>query len=145
MDLDGRHGYPPLDTLKRVADDVWLVDGPLIRFGPPLIKMPFPTRMTIIRLVGGDLLIHSPTRLTAELAREVREIGGPRWIIGPNRLHYWWIPDWHAAYPNATVYLAPRTREQAGSRIDFAAGTIDRDSGWRGTTRLRRCRSLAPT
>jgi hypothetical protein len=105
------------------------VDGPLIRFGPPLLKMPFPTRMTVIRL-AGDLLIHSPTPLTPDLAGEIRRVGRPRWIIGPNRLHYWWIPEWHAAYPDAIVYLAPRIREQAGSRIDFDACTLDRDSGW---------------
>jgi hypothetical protein len=40
--------YPPLDTLKPVAPDVWIVDGPLIRFG-----VQFPTRMTIIR-IGQD-------------------------------------------------------------------------------------------
>jgi hypothetical protein len=69
--------YPPLNTLKRVAEDIWIVDGPVIRFGPPLLKMPFSTRMTIIR-IGGDLLIHSPTPLTAELKTEVEGIGGPR-------------------------------------------------------------------
>jgi hypothetical protein len=36
--------YEPLNTLKSVADDVWIVDGPVIRFGMPWPKMPFPTR-----------------------------------------------------------------------------------------------------
>jgi len=130
MDLDQRHGYPPLEPLKRIAEDVWLVDGPVIRFGPPLMKMPFPTRMTLIRLAGRDLLVHSPTRLTPDLAGQIGAIGRPRWIVGPNRLHYWWIPDWRAAYPDAAVYLAPRIREQAGDRIDFAACMLDRDRGW---------------
>jgi len=107
IDLDERHGYPPLDTLKRVADEVWLVDGPLIRFGPPLMKMPFPTRMTVLRLGGSALLIHSPTPLTPGLSRQIAEIGRPRWIIGPNRLHYWWIRDWHVAYPETCV---PRSK-----------------------------------
>ena len=40
--------YPPLNTLKTVAENVWLVDGPILRFG--WLKMPFSTRMTIIRL-----------------------------------------------------------------------------------------------
>jgi hypothetical protein len=130
MELDDRRGYPPLNTLKPVADDLWIVDGPLIRFGPPLMKMPFPTRMTIIRLAGRDLLIHSPTSLTPALAGQVAGIGRPRWIIGPNRLHYWWIPEWQAAFPDAAVWLAPRIREQAGGRIAFATGTLDRDHGY---------------
>jgi len=53
--------YPPLNTLKPVADEVWIVDGPMIRFGIPGFKMPFPTRATIIRLAGKDLFVHSPT------------------------------------------------------------------------------------
>lgn len=78
--------YPPLNTLKPVTDDVWIVDGPLIAFGPPLLRLQFPTRMTIIRL-GRQLFVHSPTILTPELKAEVDAIGVPGWIIGPNRLH----------------------------------------------------------
>ena len=48
MERDSFATYPPLDTLKSVADDVWIVDGPTIRFGPPLLKMPFSTGMTIM-------------------------------------------------------------------------------------------------
>jgi hypothetical protein len=121
--------YPPLNTLKRVADDVWIVDGPTIGFGPPLLKMPFPTRMTVIR-IGTDLLIHSPTALAPELQAEIAAVGQVRWIVGPNRIHYWWIPDWHRAFPHAQVYLAPRIREQAGSHIDFDCATLDHDGGY---------------
>src|SRR6185437_13167440 len=95
--------YPPINTLKAVADDLWIVDGPLIRFGLPGMKMPFPTRMTIVRLADGGLFVHSPTPLTPELKAEVEREGAPRWIIGPNRIHYWWIPDWAAAFPQASV------------------------------------------
>jgi hypothetical protein len=51
----------PLNTLKRVREDVWVVDGPLVRFGMSWPKLSFPTRMTIIRLPGRELFIHSPT------------------------------------------------------------------------------------
>ena len=121
--------YPPLNTLKPIADDVWIVDGPLIRFGPPLLRMPFSTRMTIIRCDGG-LFVHSPTPLTDALRVEIAAVGVPRWIISPNRIHYWWIPDWHKAFPDAAVYLAPLVREQAGSRIDFDCLTLDRAEGF---------------
>lgn len=121
--------YPPLNTLKPVAGNIWIVDGPVIRFGVPGLKMPFPTRMTVIR-VGGDLFIHSPTILTRGLKTEVESLGRPRWIIGPNRIHYWWIPEWHRAFPDAGVYLAPKIREQSRGRIDFDAFTIDRENGY---------------
>jgi hypothetical protein len=111
--------YPPLDTLKPVAPDVWIVDGRTIAFGLPWLR--HPTRMTVIHSKDGSLFLHSPTTHTASLQREIDALGTVRWIIAPNRVHYWWIPDWHAAYPKAEVWLAPLVRKQAGKRIDFPA------------------------
>ncbi|WP_076862956.1 DUF4336 domain-containing protein [Bradyrhizobium mercantei] len=122
--------YPPLNTLKPVADDIWIIDGPIIRFGPRWFKMPFPTRATIIRLPGGRLFIHSPTPLAAELKAAVIELGAPNWIIGPNRLHYWWIPEWHAAYPGARIFLAREITQQAGDRLTVEGEPLDRSSGY---------------
>jgi hypothetical protein len=126
---DSHATYPPLNILKPVADDLWIVDGPEIRFGLPWPKMPLPTRMTVIR-IGGDLFIHSPTPLVRALKAGIEQAGKPRWIIGPNRIHYWWIPDWRAAFPDAAVYLAPKIREQSRGRIDFGAAMLDRKSGY---------------
>jgi hypothetical protein len=121
--------YPPLNTLKAIADDIWIVDGPAIRFGA-FIGMNFPTRMTVVRLGGGALFIHSPTPLTPALRSEIAKIGMPRWIVGPNRIHYWWIPDWRNAFPQAEVHLAPGIRERAGDRIDFATHELAADTGY---------------
>jgi Domain of unknown function (DUF4336) len=122
--------YPPLNTLKRVADDVWIVDGPMIRFGPPLLKLPFSTRMTVVRLKAANLFIHSPTALVGSLRTEIERLGTPRWIIGPNRIHHWWIPEWRAAYASAAIYLAPGIKEQSRGRIDFAFDLLDRCDGY---------------
>lgn len=126
---DDRITYPPLNTLKPIAEDVWIVDGPAIAFGPPGLKMRFSTRMTVIR-IGGDLFLHSPTTLTPSLGFEAARLGVPRWIVAPNRIHYSWVPDWHAAFPAAEVYLAPKIREQAKGRIDFPAHELDRKDGY---------------
>ncbi len=122
--------YAPINTLKRVADDVWIVDGPVIRFGFPWPKLPFPTRMTVVRLNSGDLFVHSPTPLTPGLAAEIAKVGTPRFIVGPNRIHYWWIPDWKSAFPQAAIYLAPRIKEQAKGRIAFGTLPLDKASGY---------------
>jgi hypothetical protein len=122
--------YPPLNTLKPVADDIWIIDGPVIRFAAFGLKIPFATRATVIRLEDDSLFVHSPTPLVSTLKAEIDKTGVPRWIIGPNRLHYWWIPDWHSAYPGAEVYLAPRIREQAGGRINFDCRALDRPSDY---------------
>lgn len=126
---DSAFTYPPINTLKPVAADIWIVDGPAVRFGVGWFKFPFPARMTIVRLAGGNLFIHSPTPLTAELRGEVVKLGMPRWIIGPNRLHHTWIAEWKAAFPAAEVHVSPRLAEQAGRLFDFDVRPIDRTSG----------------
>lgn len=122
--------YPPLDTLKPAAKDAWIVDGPLVRFGPPVLRMPFSTRMTILRLDGSDLLIHSPTPLPRALRGAVGRLGTPRWIVAPNRLHYSWVADWHAAYPDAEIWLAPRVLEQSRGTMVLPAQELADDTGY---------------
>lgn len=122
--------YPPLDSPKPLAENLWIVDGPAIRFGVAWLKLRFPTRMTVLRLADGGLFIHSPTALSPALRTGIEKLGPPRWIVAPNRIHYWWVPDWHAAFPAAEVYLAPRVREQAGGRIDFPACELEGTEGY---------------
>lgn len=128
--VDARATYPPLGVLKPVAENVWVVDGPAIRFGPRGFRMAFPTRMTVIRMADGGLFLHSPVQFSDTLWSQLQALGAPRWIIGPNRIHYWWVPDWHQACPRADVYLAPRIREQAGDRIDFDGLALDGETGY---------------
>lgn len=122
--------YPPINTLKPVAENVWIVDGPIIRFGLPWPKMPFPTRMTIMRLPENRLFIHSPTALTDALREQIDTIGPPSWIVGPNRIHYWWIPDWAEAFPEAEVWLAPRINEQARGHIKTDFKLLGQSEGY---------------
>jgi hypothetical protein len=127
---EARLTYPPLNTLKAVADGIWIADGPVIWFGMPWPKLPFPTRMTVVKLEGGGLFIHSPTALDARLKAEIAQLGTPRYLVAPNRLHYWWIPDWHAAFPGAEVFVAEKVIEQARGRLNFACSVLDRDNGY---------------
>ena len=116
--------YEPINQLKPVADNVWIVDGPEIEFGFFGLKLPFPTRMTIIRLTDGRLFIHSPTPLTAELNSAVVALGPIAWLVAPNRIHYWWIPDWKAAFPGAEIHVAPKVLKQAGERLAACDGVL---------------------
>ncbi len=101
--------YDPVNTLKPVDADIWIVDGPLIHFK----KVPFPTRMTIIRLRSGELFVHSPTTLTVELKAEIDRLGPVRHLISPNQIHYWWIGEWGKAYPDALKWASPGVRPYA--------------------------------
>lgn len=107
--LDRATGHEPLDTLKPVARDIWLIDGPAVRF----YGMPYPTRCTVVRLENGDLWVHSPTRLTEGLRAELQALGPVRHLIAPNWLHFVSIADWQQAWPGATAHAAPGVAERA--------------------------------
>jgi len=81
--------------------------------------MPFTTRMTVARLPGGSLWLHSPTELTEELAAEIDALGPVGHIVAPNRIHYWWVGDWKSRYPRARTYAAPKVAEQARAKGRF--------------------------
>ena len=104
MSTDAYAPYTPLNVPKSIATDVWLVDGPEIWFGYAGIKLPFPTRMTIVRFPDGGLWLHSPTEPLEALVASVRELGPVRCLVVPNSIHYWWAPDWKAKFPDAEVY-----------------------------------------
>lgn len=42
--------YSPINELKQIDKNIWIVDGPEIKMNFILFKMPFTTRMTIVRL-----------------------------------------------------------------------------------------------
>lgn len=41
-------------------------------------------------------------------------LGVVRYLVAPNSLHYLFLQEWRAAYPQATVYAAPGLRERRG-------------------------------
>lgn len=118
-DADPDPAYPPLDRPKPIADDVWVVDsGPINAMGLRL-----PVRMTIVRLGNGELILHSPTRYSLELAAAVAELGTIRHLIAPNVAHWTFVADWQRAYPATTMWAAPGLSDRAqvrasGLRID---------------------------
>jgi hypothetical protein len=105
--------YAPLDVPKPVANGVWIVDGPEIRMDYAGLKLPFATRMTIVRLGDGSLWVHSPTGDDEGLFSQIAALGPVRHLIAPNTIHYWWVPDWHRRFPEAQVYLAPGVVERS--------------------------------
>ena len=107
--------------LTPLAEDIWIVDGPTIDF----YRIPFPTRMTVIRLANGELFLHSPINWTPELAAALDELGPIRHLVSPNWIHYAYIGDWAARYPEATSWASPGVRARAESRN--VKITFDRD------------------
>ncbi|HZZ30444.1 MAG TPA: DUF4336 domain-containing protein [Phenylobacterium sp.] len=97
----------PLYALKPVAERLWIVDGPERKSGCLGARLPFPTRMTVARLANGDLWLHCPLKPTETLVRDLDRLGRVRFLIAPNSLHYWWLPEWQALFPRAQAFGAP--------------------------------------
>jgi len=120
----GRATYPPLDTPKPVADDVFIVDSAM----PGAVGLMLPVRMTVVRLPGGDLLLHSPTRFTDGLKRQLEGLGRIRHLVAPNLAHWIFLRDWQRrACPDAVTWAAPGLRgrsqvQKSGVRLDHDIG-----------------------
>lgn len=110
--MAGGTGYEPLNIPKPVAEGIWVVDGPAIRF----YGMPFSTRATIVRLESGGLFVHSPTKWEPGLRDAVAALGEVHHLIAPNWIHYAYVAEWQDAFPKAQSWAAPGVADRAASR-----------------------------
>jgi len=91
------------------------------------------TRMTLVRLRGGGLLLHSALPLTEARRRAVDTHGVLTHIVAPNAFHHRFAPEWANAYPNAIVHGPLELRKKSpGLRLDrLLSDPPDRD--WSAT------------
>ena len=68
--------------------------------------------MSVVRLSGGDLWLHSPIGLTGRLEGKLDRLGPVRFVVCPNRMHHPFVEDYFAAYPDARVYASPGLPEK---------------------------------
>jgi hypothetical protein len=129
--------YLPINTLKPVGEDLWVVDGPIVRMSFHGISEPFPTRMVVVRLAGGNLFMWSPTDPDEGLRKEIDALGPVGHLVSPNKLHYVHICAWKKAYPAATAWASPGVRKRAASRgaeeVCFDRDLVEEpEEAWRG-------------
>ncbi len=109
--------YEPIDVLKPVAPEIWIVDGPVVRMAAPCgMSAPFTTRMAVVRLHDGGLWCHSPIAPDVALFRAIDGLGPVRHLISPNKLHYAHIAAWKQRYPQAAAWASPGVRERAAAQ-----------------------------
>ena len=116
---DEQVGYPPLDTPKPVAPDIFVVDSLL----PGQIGRVLPVRMTVIRLPNDDLILVSPTRFSAALRDELEMLGRIRHLVASSLVHWMFLQDWQQACPQTTSWAAQGLRgrgqvRRSGVRLD---------------------------
>jgi hypothetical protein len=88
--------------------------------------------MTVIRLPGARLLLHSPVALDSELRAELDSIGRVLYVIAPNRVHHLYAGDVAAAYPQARLWVAPGLERKRPDLRFVALLGDEAPEEWRG-------------
>ena len=74
------------------------------------------SRMTVIRLKGGRVAVHSPVPIEPDLRSEVENLGQVAALMAPNLFHHQFLSEWRSAFPEAKAFCAPGL---AAKRSDF--------------------------
>jgi hypothetical protein len=100
--------------LALFVENVWTVDAPLSFFG-----MRIGTRMTVVRLPSGVLLLHSPIALSPSVRSAIDALGEVAHIVAPSVYHHVWAGEAALAYPLARIHAPAALRAKRPElRID---------------------------
>ncbi len=136
-----------MTALSQVAENLWEAVAPL---KVPGLRMDH--RMTVVRLAGGELLVHSPVEYSKALEKAVREIGNVKWFVAPSRFHDLYWPRWFEAFPGSR-FVAVRGMKEDHPELPFT-DVIEEGAGFwdgevvalpvRGTPKLNEFALLHP-
>jgi len=112
--------------LRSLAEDIWVADRPQAFYG-----LSVGTRMTVIRLPGGRLLLHSPVALDTALRAELDAIGRVSYAVAPNRVHHLYAGDVAKAYPGARLWVGPGLERKRPDLAFVAVLGDDPPEEWR--------------
>jgi hypothetical protein len=119
------------NSLQHLAPDLWIANQPLRFMG-----LSVGTRMTVIRLGEGRLVVISPIALTPELTTQLNSLGSVAYQIAPNRYHHLFAQAFQQQYPQAEFWGAIGLQEKRPDlKIDHV---ITAESGEIGTEILYR-------
>jgi len=116
-------GSPP----RQLAENLWVVERPQNFYG-----LPVGTRMTVIRLADGRLLLHSPVALEPELREQLDAIGRVGFAVAPNRVHHLYAGDVVRAYPGTRLWIAPGLERKRPDLVYEAVLGDEAPEEWRG-------------
>jgi hypothetical protein len=92
-----RAGVRHRRIVEAIADGVWQVPGPSLRF---IGGVKVPSRSTVVRLSDGGLLVYSPI---AEM-HDVGALGTVTHVVEPNKLHHLFVDAARERWPAATFH-----------------------------------------
>lgn len=105
-------------VLTAFGQGVWLATQPVRILGTRLTST-----MTVLRLHGDELLLHSPIAPTPERVAAVNALGRVSHLYAPNLFHHLSLGQWAQHFPSARVH-APEglAKKRPELRIDRVLG-----------------------
>lgn len=91
--------------LQAIAPDIWHVQHEFLANG-----LRISSRMTVVRLEGGGLWLHSPIPLTDSMRSQLASLGTVAYIVAPSKTHHLFVSECFAAFPQAKLFGAPGLR-----------------------------------
>ena len=88
--------------LKKIDANLWVDEQPL-----KFWQLEVGTRMTIIRLETGELIVISPIQVDEKTIEQIDKIGKVAYIIVPNLFHHLFVAEFQAIYPEAKLWIVP--------------------------------------
>ncbi len=88
--------------LREIDKNIWVAEQPFKYFG-----LEVGTRMTVIRLLNGELITISPIQIDDQTINQLNEIGQVTYIIAPNLYHHLFISKFQSIYPKAELWIPP--------------------------------------
>ena len=114
-----------MSTLQVVAENIWVSAAPHSFAG-----LHIGTRMTVVKLSSGAVLLHSPILLSSELIKAIKAIGPVMHVVCPNMFHHMYASEVLSVWPHAKLH-GPAKLHKKRPDLDFDATLSDTpDPDW---------------
>ncbi len=117
------------DRMTSVGEGLWTVYEPEFR----MLGLKLGTRMTIVRLPQGTLVLHSPIAISSALAGAIDALGPVGHIVAPNLYHHVYAGEAQTRWPKAKLHGASGlNRKRRDLRVDSVLGRDRPSDDWQG-------------
>jgi hypothetical protein len=110
------HKIYPHSLPEKLIEGVWRVKGGL--------SFPLNRNMIVLRLAGGELLLHSAVAVDEPCLKALEALGKPAYAVVPHSAHGMDAPFYAARYPEIKVVTPAIHREKVATRVPVA-GTME--------------------
>jgi len=90
------------DLYEYQKNKIWIKEYPIHYAGTR-----FNSRMTLVRLSNGSLLIHSPCEIDQQTKTTIETLGKVEFIVAPGSYHHLYVGSAQRAFPEAETFICP--------------------------------------